>query len=328
MVEVVDKSTNEFGVKGVVEASYGAGGSPGATDAILVVEDPDVVGEYAHDGSRNGRNTGLKKVKASGRFGSVDLLHEMAGGGAAYSASVKPSMHLFLLMAGYAAALDSTLGAEKYTYTPVRRGFSSGALEVFSKGEKHALSGAYCNLSCEADGPVVPLWTAAVQGLLADPADALVPTLTYPSVLPSKAETITLSVGSFLTAVARRFSFNLNREMSGRNDQNSGGHAGFHLGDLNPQLEVFVEKTARVASPYHTVAGLDPEKLFGAGSAIALSLQVGGTKYERWKITSAAAQLAESPDEDSDGSVAMWRLVFDLKPSAPHLADGHSIVAD
>jgi len=324
------KSRNEFGVLLKEEASYGDGGTlAGASDGILVNEEAWPELGYIHDGARRGESgpvaTGLQNVKKSGRFAEVPLIAEAHGGGAAYSASVKPNVHVPLLLAGFDATLDATGGSEKYTYA-LGAG-SSGVGEFYAREQMIKMLGILADLSITADGPEVPVWEFALSGLAELPTEAAVPSITYPSVKPPKAENITLQMGSFGSAVVRSHGLSLNRSLSARGDQNSGGHKGFKGGTRFPTLEVEIEADSFVSDPYHAAGGINPYQLAELATALSLSLVVGDTQYNRYKINASNAQLQPVGDDEDEAS-AIWTLTFDLRPSAPGQKDNFTIVFD
>ncbi len=331
------KSLVEWGVLIKEEASYGAGGTLAeATDGVLVNERPDVDHQYVHEGARRGEagpmGKGMLNVRKSGRFGTVTLVHEAAGGGAAYSASVKPSLHTLLKIAGFDATLVDTAESESYTYTlgsvsPTEPIGPGGVGEFYARQQKAQLSGILADLNISSDGPDIPVWEFPLSGMAELPTEASVPDITYPSVLPPKSESITLALGDFATAICRRFSLSLGRELGARADQNSGGHKGFRAGQINPVLEVEIEANSFVATPFHTAEGIDPYNLSELATAVALSLTVGSVKYNKWKISAPAAQL-EPVDEGEDGPSALWTLRWSLKPSTPGAKDNLSILFD
>ena len=275
---------------------------------------------------------GMKNVKKSGRFGTLTLVHEAAGAGAAYSASQKPSLHTLLKIAGFDATLVTTEGAETYTYTPgsvtpTEPIGPGGVGEFYARQQKAKLSGILADLNISSDGPDIPVWEFPLSGMAELPTEASVPEITYPVILPPKAESITLTLGSFATAICRRFSLSLGRELSARADQNSTGHKGFRAGRINPVLEVEIEANSFVTTPFHSADGIDPYNLAELATAVALSLVVGSVKYNKWKISAPAAQL-EPVDEGEDGPSALWTLRWSLKPSTPGLKDNLSILFD
>lgn len=327
-----EKLINEWGVLVDVESVYGDGGTlTAADDGVLVLEQPVVSPEYAHDGARRGERgpmaLGIKRVGKSGLTGAVSLVTEPAGAGAAYAAAVFPNIHKLLLLAGLDDTLDVTGSAESYTYIPGAG--DSGGLEIYTREQKYILAGAYTDLVIAAAGPEIPVAEFAVQGLLTKPTDSAVPAITYPSVDPPKAEAMVVDIGDFLAAVVRSFTFSLNRSISPRMNQNAaGGHAGFVYGFGVPTLELEIEATDLQTTPFHKVAGLDPYVLAENATPLDLTLTVGSTQYNQYTIDANQAQLNAPIDDGEDGAAAIWTLSFDLLPSTPALKDNFSIVFD
>lgn len=113
------KTRNQFALLGKVpESPYGTPLALSATtDGILLADFADVdFSGFIHDGSRGMAPGGgtRQRVKPSGRIASLSCPAEGIGGGAAYSASVFPSIHTLLRSAGLEATLDATGGAENY----------------------------------------------------------------------------------------------------------------------------------------------------------------------------------------------------------------------
>lgn len=329
------KDINSWGVLLKEEASYNAGATlAAADDGLLVQEEPLVTPAYVYDGQRrnNGRgpmNVGQPRVGKSARSGDVPIVHEGHGAGAAYAAAVTPSFHLLARLAGLAATLDSSSGSESYTYA-LGTGIS-GAGEFYTRSEIRALQGLYAvDLTISAQGPEPPVWEVPLRGLMPSlPDDSAVPSITYPDVEPPIAENLQLALGSFATAIVREFTFKLNREdPSARVDQNAAaGHGGFAMGGCRPTLEVLIEADSLVGTPFHSASGIDPYSLEELATAIAISLQIGGTQYNQYSISADQAQLISAPD-DLDNVTGLWRLTWELNPSAPGLKDNFSIVAD
>lgn len=329
----VTKSPNQFGVLLKTEASYNAGGSPtGADDGLLVMEPPVVDVEWAHDGSRGqspGSGANLRRSGKSGRTGSVALVTDFIGPEVAYSATELPSNHVALLISGHSANIDTTVDAEQVTYTPVSKAgdWDSGVLECYYHGEKAILQGALADFEIVSEDGGAPVWTFNAQGLLPTLEDAAVPSITYPTALPPKAKGITLNIGSYGSAVVRSFTFRRNQSIGSRTDQNaSGGHAGFGPGNRTVELEVELEKPARVADPFHSASGADFRALEEAGTLIAADLTVGSEQYNKFKISGANVQVVEVDDSDDDAS-ALYTVTFEFFGSNPGADDEYTIEA-
>lgn len=334
------KIASRWGVLAKLESSYLAATTlAAATDGVLVVERPEVERGYVHDGRRAGRpgaSGAFRNVGKSGRSGSTSLAMEAAGPGTAYGASNLPNVHTLMRAAGYDAAVVTTSGAEKVTYSPSADGsWASAALELYARGVKNALSGVYADeLTISGDAGGIPRWVFGCMGVMAAlPTDASVPSITWAGAQaadPAKAEALTVLIGNFSPARVRSFEYRWRRNVAARAmDNTAGTHGGFTPGaEREAQLEVVVEAaTLATGSPYNTASTLNPGELAERASALAVSLVVGSAQYKRFKIAAATAQLAEDPDE-IEGNSAMWRLVFDLKPSAYGANDEVSVTFD
>lgn len=323
------KDRNVWGLMLALESVYGtAVALAAATDGVLALEAPDVELAYAHDGSRNGTSPGigpLKRVGKSGRNGTVKAVTEAIGGAAAYSASVKPSIHNLLRVCGFGATLDAGLGVEKYTYAQVASAYASGTLESYVNGQKYPLAGVYGDISMGVEAGAVPRWEANLMGIAtAVPTDAAVPAITYPSASPPKAETMVLTVGSYLPVIVKEASYTLNRAIAPRAYDNTGNrHGGFAIGRPAPTLELVIEMVNLAASPFHTVTALNPYELAERGTSVVTSFEVGSVQYNRFKLSAAQAQITDA-EELEEGPTAMWRLKFQLNPSTYTALDTHS----
>lgn len=331
------KTLGRWGLLAKIEAAYGTYNQPAAaTDGILVVQRPDVELGYGNDGRRHSRR--LKNVPKSGGSGKVTLAHEPAGLGIAYTATKAPSPHLLLRGAGFDAASDLTVGQEKYTYTLTPEGsYSALSLEPYYRGMYAKLAGCYADtLKISAAAGEVPLMEFAYQGILQQlPQDLALPQITYLDaqlVDPPKAAGLNLVIGTFTPIRVKSYEFNLSRHLGERAlDNVTGKHGGFTPGsaeDVEVSLTTVIEATAlEPATPWHTAGKLNPYQLNELASALGVSLQIGATQYKRWKISAAAAQLMEDPEQD-ENNAALWSLTWDLKPSGFDKFDHVQLVWD
>lgn len=322
-----------------LEASYAAGGSVAAgSDGFLLAEPAVPTLEYLHDGAHAAPPaiTGFqRRVAPSGEQFSVPVKHEAKGPGAAYSASVLPTPHIPLRIAGFDAAVDTTGGAEKVTYTPTPGavGFGSALAEFYARQQKWPGTAIYATLDrITAEGPVVPMWEFTLHGLPGAIADATVPSITYPALTidPPKATNIGFTLGNFASnAIVKRFELVMDGPTpTPRANQNaSSGHAGFARGGRRqPILTVCVEATALQSTPYHHANGLDPYNLFKAATELDCSLTVGGTQYNKFKIQPGKVQLAGPPEEDEVDGVACWVLRLQCNPTSINNNNDVSII--
>ena len=336
------KTQNAFALMAKLEATYGTAISlSAAADGVLLADFADVdFSAFLNDGSR-GRAPGggtRRRVKPSGRVGSMSLPFEAIGGGAAYSASVVPYAHTLFRASGLEATSSFTGGTEFYKYAPEvgPTGLDSVTAEYYEGGQKYQLVGGYGSLSCSVDGPDVPRWMCDLLGVGTTPTDAALPTITggYPAatLLPPKAESVALTLGLFTAGIVRGFEFDYSRSHdAARKNINSGGHAGYTPGGHSPTMKITVEQVAlATVSPWSTSTTLNPYALKDDGQLIVCSLAVGALQYNRWKIyagASAAALQAQVVDvQDAyDGPTRLWEITVEFKPSSLTLVDSFQI---
>lgn len=340
------KTINSWGFMGKVETAYGTPVSPaGATDGILLAERPTLdLRNYLNDGQRGKTPGGAMRprVKQSGRWGSIKAAAELIGPGAAYSATVKSTLDLLLRVCGMQATGSFTVGQEKYSYLPetAPAGLESATFQAYLAGQMFQVYGTYGTFEIQADGPQVPLWTFDLAGICDNPTDAAIPAITYPAatLLPAKAESIALTLGLWTGAVVRSFHFVQNREHSANraNINSSAGILGMTPGGRNPTLDVVVERCPlATVSPWSTASTYNPYELANRGDLHIVSLAVGATQYQRFKLwagssTTAAAAQAQlvNVQDTEDGPTATWTLTYEFKPSTFTADDEFIIITD
>ncbi len=319
------KTLIEWGVISKVESVYGTDPTPTTSDGIVAIDMPEPDMNYIHDGSRGQNPVGgqLAGVGRSGRGAKLAIDSQMLLPGAAYAAGVFGNLHLWLRCAGFAAIVDVTVSAEKWTYTPEVSTLESCTIYTYKQGQLYKLTGGYGDFTISADGPVVPTWAFEFEGIGVIPTDVAVPTLTYINgdKDPQKALNATLlTLGGYGTAVVRGFEFSLNRPLSARaNDNSVGGHAGFTPGIRDPKLVVTVEADA--------IATYDPYTIAEVATATDITLIIGAAQYSQWKLNMDQAELVDVREAE-DGPTALWELEFSAKASAVGANDDLEFVTD
>lgn len=278
----------------------------------------------------------IKRVGQSGRSVKGGLPTRARPGGAAYSASVLPSIHRLLKAAGLDATLDSSGGTEKYTYTPTAPGlgFTSLTAELYARGEKWPVVGLVSDLKFDFANPAPPIWTFDTMSIFsALPTDAAVPSITYPlqAVNPPLAATIAFTLGNFTSANAVVMSggFAMQRQLFPRIALSSAAaHLGFIPGGRDPLLKVVLEATALTGGQAGTAAStFNPYDLRELALALAVTLQFGTTQYNRYKLNLPQAQVIDVVPQNN-GPIATVELT--IKPYASTAAgnDDFNIVFD
>lgn len=277
--------------------------------------------------------TVLRAAKA-GRSFTYEAPTRAKGGGAAYTASVLPSIHRLLKAAGFDAALTTTSAAEKYTYTPTAPGttYTSLTTNLYAHGHLYAGIGVLSDWAFEWPNAGPPIHRFNLSGYFsADVSDASAPTVTYPltSVQAPLANAVSLVLGSLTTnAVAYSGSFRLQREILPRVARTaSGGHLGFIPRGRIPEATVVLEATALVGTPFTSSTAFDPYKLEETGQSIAFSVQFGSTQYNRWKLAFPQAQVVDINPTVVNG-IACVELTIRGYTSTPVAADDITVTFD
>lgn len=327
---------------GKEESSYGTAVAVTTTaDGIqLQFENRDypwVTLDYAFDGDLGpsvGNLGTVLRAGPTGRSFTYDAPTRAKPAGAAYTASVVPSIHRLLKASGFDAALTSTTSAEKWTYTPTApgTGYTSLTVELYGRGEKCHGIGVLSDWSMDFPNGAPPMHRFALRGYLnANISDVATPSVTYPltTIQAPLASAVTLVIGSYTTnAVLYSGSFSLGREIQPRVAlTGSGGHLGFVPRGRQPEMKLVVEASALVGTPFHTSAGLDPYQLRDAATGIAVSAQFGTTQYNRYKVALNQAQLVNVVPTVVNG-LACNELSFRGYTSTPVAADDLTVTFD
>lgn len=328
------KTAIVYGMTALNEASYGAGGSPSAaTDGIQLAEPAVAQISYTFDGQRErpGGTAGTqRRAQPGGRHIIAPLSIVGRGAGAAYSATVFPEGHRFLLACGLDATLVATGGSESWTYTPtpLTGTFDSLVANLYARGQLWPVTGGYGTFGFNIDGPSFARFTGELSGIVGHPTDVALPAITYSTLMPPKAEGTSFNIGNYTAGIVRRVEFSMNRQRETReNITVAGGFSGFVPGYREPTLTVELEADAlHTATPWHAAAALNPYRLYADGEQFSVSFTLGSVQYNRFTFTAAQAQLAAAPEEIAFGTTAGWRLQFALNCSTGAADDDFSLV--
>lgn len=304
-MSTVAKTIIGFGAVVGREDSYGAGADldTSVTHSVQGAAPPSFDIEYSYDGTRPAPPSTygtIQYASPTGETATGEIVVEGRGLGEAYStASTPPNLFYLLEAAGFTGSYDSNA----WTFTPVEAGTTprSVAMKIWTRGERYDISGSYANLSIASEDGSPPQFTFPFNGLPAEPVDETLPTITYNSTQPPKAEDIGLTYGAVTDLIVRSFNIDLNREISPRLDQNaSSGSAGFAVGRREPELSMTVE-----ALPLST---FDPYAEMKSKETKNFEMTVGKTQYNRYTISGSAQVTGVAKGED--GPVATWDLTM------------------
>lgn len=316
-----------FGRLAVIEAeaTYNSGYTGTGGDNIYCLEDPIVRARYLTDGDR-GRSwvNGGRLLPGGGRYGvfaETSIVTQAGGPVNPWSATVRPSIHRLMQGCGHGVALDTTPGAERWTYTPPAQPLwnsdQSIALRCHWHGMRQDLAGAFGSFEFSADGLGIPTWTFNYTGLLpagsldnsVDEASTALNIQPLAAAYPT-AHGVTIQMGDYINARVRSFRFTQNREVMTRADQNVAYTAlsGLVGGRRTPEWEMVIEATPKVAGAA-TTAGVNPWSM-ATGTAFNLQYKVTSNgSYAPYRFEMPRATVnADGFEQESDGPVVLWRL--------------------
>lgn len=293
--------------------------------------------DYSFDGDIGPSISNLgqqPRVSPAGRSVKGDLLFRSRPGGAAYSASVVPSLHRIFKASGFDAAVTTGAGVEKWTYTPSAPGVigTSLTLGLYTRGELWSVAGAVGSLKFDAPDPAPPVWTWGAMGIIpALPTDASAPSITYPlqTVPPNLASSIVLTLGNLsANAVVMSSAFDMQSTFAPRVAQSGGAaHLGFVMEDRKPIMKVVLEATALTSTPFTSSTLFDPYNLRDNATTIAASLVFGSTQYFKQKINFPQCQVSNVALQNN-GPIATVELTLSAFNSTASAADDVNIVFD
>jgi len=332
------KSLVLYGATNKVETTAGTYTAPAiATDGLQVAELPVFDESYGFDGERPvipGSAGQQIRVAPQGRtVKGLPIKIEDRGLGVAYSAAAFPKdSHFLRRAAGFDAVFSGGGGAEKITYTPTPFTAAPTTLSMDLYDEvttaatwvKYPLNMIYADWEYEASDGKPAIWTFQISGRVnAEPTEVAYGSgITYAATpVPPVASPLVMVVNGVSSLVIRKVNVKGNRMIQERYpDQNAAGaHAGFQPGERKPVLIFTME-----ASLFAT---FNPRTLRTAGTAFAVSFQVGGTQYNRTKWTLPQCQVIEAK-KSADGPVPLWDVTCSIHNSTPGSNDDISIAND
>jgi hypothetical protein len=347
------KTLVSWGYSAKLESTYGTINANGVADGILLTKIPTLdVPKWLNVGDRGVTPAGgqRQEVAQSGRWGGFKLEAEGIGAkaAAAYAAGVKPHLDVLNQISGMASTGSFTAAQEFYQYTPQYQptALVSATTEAVVASQLYRLYGAYADLSIAANGPMVPLFTYDVNGVLDLITDTTIPVYTsYPLMtdLPQKADSIGLKIGLFTAGIVKSFAFKQGRNIKGARTAISGGlipgHAGFTPAYATPTLEVVIERCATLTAttPWNAATTLNPYRLAEDKVPVILSLDVGSVQYKRWHLYSGTGVTTGTPNptaqavlkdvkDTAEGATATWTLTFEFFNSTYNASDAYSLM--
>jgi hypothetical protein len=328
-----------------IESAYGTFSSPALTDGVqLQFADRNlgapIAYNAAYDGDLGPSHASLGTVlraAPSGISAQASWPMRVKGAGAAYSASIVPNVHVFLLSSGFDGTLTATGGSEKWTYvmTPPGTAYGSHSIDAWGVGETHQLKGGISSFGLEFQNPGPPLATFDSRYYPhADPVDAARPSVTYAlaSVVPPLATSVALVMGSLTTnAVLYGGSVKFTREIDNPRVALSaaGAHLGFVPGGMIVEADLMLEKMAKTTTPFTAASAFDEYQLWKNATLLsACSLQFGSVQYNKYKIDFGARAQVIKFTPANESPIGKTTLTIRSSVSSPAASDAVTVTFD
>lgn len=291
--------TRLYGLLAKLEGTYGSDASPVAgTDGVRLMAPPEVETDYLAPNMRDDFFTGGLGVLApdlpKGQFHRIRGSIPIIGGGAAYSSSLYPNAHPFLLAAGFAATLDATGGSESYTYDYTDAPYSGITIYTYKEGKQ------YISLGCVVSEWLIRIvagqfpvmeWTAI--GFGSNPTEVDLPSITLGSTLPPKFVAGNVTIGSY-SPVIRQLEIRGGNTVASRGDGNAtDAHAGYRITRRQPELVVRVE--------HADITDYNPESEWTSRTQRTFDADIGSTQYEHFSIDIDDMRVNQYRAQDDQG---------------------------
>ena len=267
--------------------------------------------DYAFDGKIGrapGNLTNTRRTTPAGGSRAFEVPIQARGLGSLYSAILTPpnEVHRGLQGSGFVPTYSAT-PTPQWRYDMAGPGVVSGLTSrMFAHGSQWDGVGVLLSLEIESEGLGVPVWRYRAVSIADLPTDQALPVVTYAqaNILPPVAQGVTLTIGAYTPGIVKSVRFSMNSQTDKpRIAQNlAGGHAGFNRGAGEPTLVVTMERPAR--------SNFDPEALKASAAPQAVVWGVGGTQYNRWRLSMPTSQVtAVGPGSDNDSATCEVTLV-------------------
>jgi hypothetical protein len=203
-----------------------------------------------------------------------------------------------------ACAMSETVNAgADIVYAPVSADFGSCTLYVYRDRLFHKVTGCRGSfrISVEVGRPALAEWK--FKGLYQSPVDAAPSSPVFGDVLPPVASGAAVTIGGF-GPVAEKIEVDINNLIAERKSLIAqGGIAGFEITGRKPQGSFDPEAVAVSSHPFWSN--------WESAAPLALSLEVGTSDGNRFRIEAPALQYREIGDADRDGRT-VYQVPFSL----------------
>lgn len=263
-----------------IEAVEGTAEAITVTDAGILAIDPKFDADITmYDRANVKLNTLSKLVPVPGqRSGKISFKVELKGSGAAYSASVKPGVGVFLKACGFAETIDVTVGAEKATYLPASTGIPTLTIWLYEDGAVRKLRG--CRGTVKFSGKVGEAVFAEFDftGVYDGAATLAMITPTFESQVPPVLLNAAMTIDAY-AAVLESFSIDMGNKIELRPSVNTpDGFLSALFVDRNPTGKIDPEMVLAATYDFFTK--------WTTGAVAALNIgPISNGNYNKFTIT-------------------------------------------
>lgn len=231
------------------------------------------------------------------RSAKITFRAELKGAGAAYSASVKPAVGVFLRACGFAETIDVTASNEKATYLPASSGVPSLTIWVYEDGVIKKARGCRGNvrISGKLGEPVFAEFD--FTGVFDSVGDAAMLSPTFEATVPPVVLGNTLTLDAY-NMIAETISFDMGNAVQLRSSISAAdGYLSATITDRKPSGKLDPELV--------TVATYDFFGKWKAGNAAALTFGPLGpaNAYNKFTITAPKAVYTKVGEGDRGGNL-------------------------
>ena len=246
----------------------------------------------------------------------VDI--ELTGAGVAYSATVLPQAHPFLIGSGMGAVVVTTAGSETVTYTMADTGHGSFTVWAYTEsGKLIKINGCRCTWSIPITAGELGVLRCTVSGLVNAPAtgvtEADLASLTYDSVKPPPFKGLSLAIVNAVdTWDPPRFqSATINAGVSvQRLDDASDAANGieqFAISEIKPTFEINARSVALTDYDYVEARGYSAAK---PPLPHTIDLTIGSVQYNKCGLDVNVAYLESHPEPQEDNGFASGTYLY------------------
>ncbi|MDQ6770533.1 MAG: hypothetical protein M3Z54_11165, partial [Gemmatimonadota bacterium] len=239
----------------------------------------------------------------------------------AYSATVFPDIHPYMIAAGYAATVSLTGGSESYTYKPAATGLLGATEYYYVDGKQYRIFGAKADIDFDMAAGGALVATLKRTGLYQPPVDLAVPTIvasSYGTAVAPVADSIALTIAGFAAGVIRSFKMATGNKIAQRGNLNAPGSIATHrIRERKFTWEIVLED--------ELVGTKDFENLELTNAVNALSFTLGATQYNKLTWSAPNARI-ESVAKADDAGTQLIKLSGGLYDSVAAANDAASFL--